>query len=417
MKKTLTIVITFILATNLNAQGVNDMVSMSTNYTNQVFYSFENGEVANISNLDWNIAFSLSGEGALGSSIILNEATSSLWGAPLDTNDWATFDSTGYASSWQQLLNSDTSWTNGAFNHNRGQDSFFDLGWGTLNPNNNYWTFGDSLYMIKLGDGSFKKLWIVSLKTGVWTFKYANPDGTNEVTLNITKADYTNKNFVYVSLQNDAIIDREPDNTTWDIMFSKHTDFVNPPGMYIGVTSVFNNVGLYTATSNEVDNAAALVATTPQTSFNQNTINIGRTWKKRVSGNWVVNDSIAYFAWNIDSTSLFRIVFTAFDGQSTGNAYFNIEKLGTVGLSEAISDKETVVLYPNPTSDNFTIKFTTNSDEVYNVNLFNNQGELVLKKTKINNTVNIDVQDLPKGIYFYQIISKSIQKTGKLIVQ
>lgn len=417
MKNLITVLIAFILTSSLKAQGVNDMVSMSANYTNQVFYSFDNGEVANISNLDWNIAFSLSGEGALGSSIILNEATSSLWGAPLDTNQWATFDSTGYANSWEQILNSDTSWTNGAFNKNRGQDGFFDLGWGALNPSNNYWTFGDSLYLIKLGNGSFKKLWIMSLKTGVWTFKYANPDGTNEVTLNVTKSDYTNKNFIYVSLENDAIIDREPDNTTWDIMFSKHTDFVNPPGIYIGVTSVFNNIGLYTAKSNEIDNAAALVASTPQTNFNQNTINIGRTWKKRVSGNWVVNDSIAYYAWNIDSTSLFRIVFTGFDGQSTGNTYFNIEKLATVGLDESNFVNETITVYPNPTSDNFTIKYIGDNNEVFNINLFNNQGELVLQKTKINNSVTIDIQYLPKGIYFYQISSYSSLKTGKLIVQ
>ena len=416
MKSFITIFMALILSVNLNAQGINDMVSMQTNYTNQVFYSFENGEVANISNLDWNIAFSLSGQGALGSSIILNEATSSLWAAPLDTNAWATFDSTGYATAWEQLLNSDTSWTNGAFNKYRGQNSFFDLGWGNLDPNNNYWTLGDSLYLIKLGDGSFKKLWIKSLKTGVWNFKYANPNGTNEVSMTITKTDYTNKNFIYVSLENDAIIDREPDNTTWDILFSKHTDFVNPPGMYIGVTSVFNNVGLYTATSNEVDNAAALVTTAPQTQYNQNVINIGRTWKKRVSGNWVVLDSIAYFAWNIDSTNLYRIVFTDFDGQSTGNAYFNIEKLGTASVSEfGLSNK--IEIYPNPTSDQFTIQFNNQSDEFFNVNLYNQNGELILQKQNLKNTIKIDVQDLPKGIYLYQIIGETNQKTGKVIIQ
>ena len=236
MKTVLKTLSLLIISFNLAAQGINDSTSMEALYTNQVFYSFENGEVASISNEDWNIAFSLSGEGALGSSILLNEATTNLWAAPVDTSAWETFDSTGY-NSWEELLNSDTSWTNGAFNAYRGSASFFDLGWGILDPANNYWTFGDSLYLVKLPDGSFKKLWIESLKTGVWNFKYAAPDGSDEQTISITKTDYPTKNFIYFSLETNSIIDREPDQNSWDILFTKHRDEV-APGMIVSVTGV-----------------------------------------------------------------------------------------------------------------------------------------------------------------------------------
>ncbi len=414
MKKIILFAILYLVANNTNAQGINDQTSMGQFYTNQVFYSFENGEVANITNNDWNIAFSVLGQGAKGSSILLNEATSSLWQAPLDTTAWATFDSTGYASAWDQLLNSDTSWTNGAFNRFRGGASFFDLGWGSLDPSNNYWTLGDSLYLIKLGDGSFKKLWIKSLKTGVWNFTYADPNGANENSITITKTDYPNKNFVYVLLENGTIIDREPDNATWDIMWTKHTDYINPPGLYIGVTSVFNNIGVWTAKSEEVDLNAALNATTPQTAYTQNVINIGRTWKKRVSGQWVVNDSTAYFAWDRDSVNLYRIVFTGFDGMITGNSYFNILKLATADVTNNYSSINSII-YPNPVNTNLTIKLANNTNNGV-FKLYNLNGQLVLSKKLFDTKTVINIENLSKGIYIYTLNDGNELKQEKLVI-
>ena len=151
----------------------------------------------------------------------------------------------------------------------RGASGTFDMGWGVLNPLNNYWTFGDSLYLIKLSDNSFRKLWIVSLKSGTWEYKYANVDGSNEQTFSIVKSTYPNRNFVYHSILNNVIIDREPDNTTWDIMFAKHTDYISYAGQYVSVTSVFNNRNVWSAKAYEADYVAASTSITPQTTLNQ----------------------------------------------------------------------------------------------------------------------------------------------------
>ena len=43
------------------AQQVYDVVQINPGYTNQVFYSMPNGEVSNISNTDWDLAFQISG--------------------------------------------------------------------------------------------------------------------------------------------------------------------------------------------------------------------------------------------------------------------------------------------------------------------------------------------------------------------
>jgi len=407
------------LILSANAQSVNDSISMNALYSNQVFYSLDNGEVSNINNNDWDLGFSLSGNGAAGSAIILNEATTTLWAFTGDTADWNTFDTTNH-SSWEQLLNTDTTWTNGAFNKYRGAISNFDMGWGVLNPLNNYWTFGDSLYLAKLSDNSYKKLWIISLKSGVWEFKYANVDGSNEQTFTIDKSNYSNRNFVYHSMLNSSTNDREPDNTTWDIMFAKHTDYLFPPGMNASVTSVFNNRDVWSAKAYEADYAAASTSTTPQTTFNQNINNIGREWKKYSGGVWSVYDSIAYFVYDNDSTNFYRIVFTGFGGMSTGKAYFNKEMLQTVSVNN-FDDEIVFSIYPNPATSNITLLIDYVGSDVMTIEIIDLSGKLVHNEAiSLQNGINqklLNISQLNSGFYIINLKGKQFITTQKLIVR
>lgn len=411
-----------ILLINLTGytQSVNDSTDMGAFYTNQVFYSLANGEVANIDNNNWELGFSAYGNGAAGSAIILNEATTSLWAYPNDTSGWSTFDTTGYAN-WEQLLNTDTSWTNGAFNKYRGAAGMFDMGWGVLYPQNNFWTFGDSLYLAKLSDNSFRKIWIVSLKSGVWEFKYANVDGSNEQTFTIDKANYNNKNFVYHSLLNNTTIDREPDNTTWDLMFVKHTDYVSYANQYVSVTSVFNNRNVWTAKAHEADYSSASTSLTPQTTLNQNITNIGREWKKYSSSTgWQIFDSIAYFVYDNDSSHFYRVVFTGFGGMMSGKTYFNKELLQNVGVN-SFEEKVTFSLYPNPTTDgNVTLLFNyPNNDEV-EIEVIDLSGKIVFRDVK-NLVLGLNQKqlnlNLSKGIYLLNVRNKQFNATQKLLIR
>ena len=56
MKNLFTLIFSILSLNLLNAQ--NTLVTMNSGYTNQIFYSMENGETANINNEDWDIAFS-----------------------------------------------------------------------------------------------------------------------------------------------------------------------------------------------------------------------------------------------------------------------------------------------------------------------------------------------------------------------
>lgn len=412
---TKTFIVLFILMNNSFAQPVSETVSMQAQYQQQVFYNLENGIIKSESVSNWDIAFAVSGNGAAGSAILLNETNATLWAYPGDTSEWSSFDTTNYLT-WERLLNTDTSWTNGAFNVYRGANGTFDMGWGVLNPQNNYWTFGDSLYLIKLADNSFKKLWIVSLKTGTWEFKYANVDGSNEQTITFNKNNYPNRNFVYFSIINNQLIDREPDNTTWEITFVKHTDYISYANQYVSVTSVFSNINVWSAKGHYPDFTTANTATSPQTAFTKNINNIGREWKKYSSANgWEVYDTIAYFVHNYDSTKLFRIVFTGFGGMANGNAYFDIEEIISTTITENLTNIS-FDFYPNPAKENINI-LITNDIENTQLNLIDINGKTVKSTLLRYNTNQLYVGDIPKGIYFIQLVTQNHTLTKKLIIQ
>ncbi len=421
MKKFYTIIALLFVTASIKAQAVFDSTSMGALYPNQVFYSLDNGEVANVDNNNWDIALSVSGNGAAGSAILLNEATATLWAYPGDTSAWSTFDTTNYAN-WQRLLNTDTTWVNGAFNLYRGANGTFDMGWGILNPTNNFWTFGDSLYLIKLSDNSYRKLWILSLKSGVWAFKYANIDGSNEQIISITKATYPNKNFVYHSILNNQTIDREPVNTSWDLTFVKHTDYVNPPGTYVSVTSIFSNKNVWSAKAHEIDSATAAISVNAQTAFTQNISNIGREWKKYISNQafWNVYDSVAYFVFDEDSTNFYRIQFTAFGGMSNGKTYFYKELLNNVGIAED-NVQATFALYPNPAKNNLTLLLNSNKSEQLEIEIYTINGILVSKQ-RINSSngtqqFNINTSELSNGFYLLNLKSDNYNLSQKFIKQ
>ena len=92
MKKIITILSAVFFAFNANSQVEQDTLTMGAFYANQVYYSLDNGEVATVSNTNWDLAFSMAGHGAAGSAILINEGNTTLWAYPGDTTNWNTFD-------------------------------------------------------------------------------------------------------------------------------------------------------------------------------------------------------------------------------------------------------------------------------------------------------------------------------------
>jgi|GEM_PF-988198 len=98
------------------------------------------------------------------------------------------------------------------------------------------------------------------------------------------------------------------------------------------------------------------------------------------------NDYITVYGANIDM-AIFPVVCT------------------TVGNNEVLALENNVQLFPNPTSDQFTVLFTGEKQKDVLVNIYNAMGSLVKSITSNDMTDNvvIDMNDVAKGIYIVNI--------------
>ncbi len=76
---------------------------------------------------------------------------------------------------------------------------------------------------------------------------------------------------------------------------------------------------------------------------------------------------------------------------------------------------------PNPANQSARIPFSLNSNEKVDFTMVNMVGERVMSKTfagkRGENSINIDVAELPSGIYLYTVQSGSKKSTRKLVIQ
>lgn len=298
----------------------NVSLSLGTGYANEIYCRMSDGLITSVPRNNWDIGFSVPPREAA----ILSNATSGviLKAYPVSTG-WVWTDPVDTAGfySWTNLYNSDTTWTEGAFNMNAtGHPNY---GWGIYDVNTHNLA-GVALYIIKTRSGSYKKIWIENKLSAQqkYTFQYSDIDGSNEKTVNLDLAGST-KNFVYYSLDTDEQVDREPDREQWDILFTKF--YTKIEGTDYVVTGVLQNTGVTAQESTDTDPMSRVF---PSTGFLTNISTIGSDWK-------IIN--MDTFQYAIDETRVFyvkdpggmvyRIKFKTFEGSSTGNLSFDVSTL------------------------------------------------------------------------------------------
>ncbi len=401
---------------NIIAQE-KDSIILQNGYSNQSFYNLNSGEVANTNNNNWDLAFS---SGGYGSAIRLNSQSNlKLYSYPNGSiNDWSSLDTTGM-NNWKELYNSDTSWSIGAFNSSADPSNGMDLGWGIYSTITHHIT-GDSLHVIKLANGDYKKLQIIDLSSGTYNFKYANIDGSNEVITSISKSAYSTKNFGYYSIENETEIDREPLSTNWEILFTKYVTQLGSGTMY-GVTGVLTNKDIKIAKAENVDvnnvNHSSYSFTTPINS-------IGYNWKSfnMSSFSYDIQDSLCYFIKD-NLENIWKIQLTGFQGSSTGKINFIKESIISLNV-ENKKEINSFTIYPNPsTNKEITILYELNSDlnlGNMEMNIYNSSGVNVGHYNLNSNGFvkkQISLSNLTSGVYFVDIICSDSRITEKLIVQ
>tara|TARA_B100000242_G_scaffold145129_1_gene103463 strand:- start:4397 stop:5623 length:1227 start_codon:yes stop_codon:yes gene_type:complete len=408
MKYTLTIITTILFYISPQAQTVQ--ISMGNNYANQIFYSMQNGEIKNISNDNWDLAFTTD---QYASTIRTNDGKGvELYTYHLgDTSDWQNINVSILNNLSSGMYNSEISWYDGAFENN--SLGHPDYGWGVYNMITHNVT-GDSLYIIKTINGNWKKIWIQELTTaGEYIFKFSNLDGSNEITQSILKTNYTDKNFIYFSIDQNTIIDREPINSEWDITFTKYISPVQ--AMPYPVTGVLTN--------NNIEVAKATGVTDPLTyfdysnhNFNNEINSIGYDWKS-YQGSFVVDANRCYFIKD-KNENIWRLVFNSFDGMSTGNVEFNTELIFNTS-SENINKASSLNVFPNPTTQNTNLIF--DFEEECLINIYDISGVQVYSN-QLNSTglelINLPTGNFDAGLYFLVVYKENrVLAKEKLIVQ
>ena len=298
----------------------SDSISMSDGYVNEVYYNMTTGKVQTSPRATWDIAFRTMKRS---SSILINDGAGvKLYTYPkADTSGWATMDTTGL-SGWKPMYNDPANWENGAFSRNaRGHP---DYGWAIYNDVNHN-LIGDSLFVIKLRDGSYKKLWIVKkLSTlNIYVFRFANLDGSGEQAVNEDISSLAATDFSGYSLETNTRVAFEPLKKNWDILFTKYMS-VQPDGTPYPVIGVLSNDSVKTKKFYPV----ALTYSNPSAgTWDSTRSSIGWNWKKinMITFTYSVVDSTVFYVKPVNG-DMYKMYFTAYSGTPGGVVKFNLEK-------------------------------------------------------------------------------------------
>lgn len=300
---------------DIENQSIIDSISLGKDYINDIFYSLENGEINSVANTTWDIAFATS---MMNATILVNEGAGvKLYLHPeSDTSKWNEIDTTGI-SAWQELYNSDSTWLIGAFNY--GTNLYDNWGWGYYGgPSTNHSVIGKRMYIIQLASGSIKKIFIYLKEgsTNTYHFKFADINDNIIHYESIQLSNYSTRNFIYYSLVNNEVIDREPEANTWDLLFTRYFD---KQSIHI-VTGILSNNNVKVA---EVKGVSPELADTTLSVFSGNISVIGSDWKTYdwMTDSFSLINDLTYFV-KTSSGKVFKLIFISNEGRSTGKITF-----------------------------------------------------------------------------------------------
>jgi len=344
INKILLIAITFafFLTSLLNAKTEQVTVSMGANYAQQTYFQLSTQNSNSVPVDSWDLAFEIQGFAA---SILINEAKGhKLFFLPdSDAESYSDVINSADIDSWIQMHNSPLKWQQGAFNRDSDGNSV-DMGWGEYSMFNHQ-IRGNVLFVIQTVTNQFKKILIESLASGVYTFKYADLNGENEVVATIDKKDYQGYNFGYYNITSQETVNVEPKSTDWDLVFSRYFDLVpaGPQGLVpYSVTGIRHNKDISVA---KVANGAELTQVPNDANFIEEINAIGYNWKSFANMSWVIDKSTAYFVRNY-AMQIYKIVFENFEGGTTGNSIFNFTNLNESSV-EGNATNLALAVYPN----------------------------------------------------------------------
>jgi hypothetical protein len=121
---------------------------------------------------------------------------------------------------------------------------------------------------------------------------------------------------------------------------------------------------------------------------------------------------------SMDSTTFYKNQYYFLNGSDTVNVYWvalSDSTLLSIGINELTTDINSIRIFPNPASDFITISLSKSFGDINRVEFINLVGQTVKTSNQLS---NINIGDLPIGLYFIQVINnrgiKMIVKIQKI---
>ena len=220
-------------------------------------------------------------------------------------------------------------------------------------------------------------------------------DGSNPLHVTINANTYQTKNFVYYDLEGAQIVDREPASSDWDFVFTKYMAKQGTGGFY-PVVGVLLNYNVMCAKAEMVDTS---YSDWTQHSMSDSIGMIGWNWKSfnMTSFSYEVADSTVFFVKN-QLGDVYKLVFTGFDGSSSGNVYLNKQLLSASGISQA-GGQAKLNVFPNPVQQ--TLHVSNPDAELQQIQLFDVSGKLLEEFQSKEATIQLDMNQNAIRIVLY----------------
>lgn len=417
MKHFLTILTLTLFSSKIFAQcAPSDSTIMGASYANDVFYSFKNGVVKTESNSNWQLAFSVQrsqfpNNPTNGVSIRVNTVKGCnlvKLGSSANAANWRSIDTTGLYL-MPVRLDSMKTWDISAFTKEYNVSSApFNFIWGNYNMTTKN-VDGSSVFVLYNKTANwYKKVFIKQLGyDSMWNVIISNVDNTDSTNLIFSKTSYPNRLFVYYDVVNKQLVDREPTNASWDVVWTRYTEMATqgPTTIPYPFTGILSNKGVTVAKNVGLKCDKVWLGKTNAT-YSANTDAIGQNWKYSNMGPFFIVDTFVYFVKAKDAAD-YKLSFNSFVGNSAGKTVFSVksESLSTSG----VTTNNTIKIYPNPSN---TVINIASAETIQEVLLTDVKGAMLAVKA-INNS--IDISDLANGIYVLQVTTANGTYTQKII--
>ncbi len=436
MKKILSGLLGVILSLSMMAQipaWTADSITQGQGYINDNFYSLKSGNQKVENNKNWHIAFYMKAVDQTAPIRANHTNNVAVYNPHKSISQWASISLADTAAT-DTLYNSEIKWSKGALNQNANVANPFNYGWGTYDQTSHN-IFGDSIYFIKIPSGWYA-LQIDSLVGGTndWYFKIVSLTSPSiPAQTIITKSpNYGNRMFAYYNIDSMFTKDREPVDSTWDILFTRYKSYATfgPTTAWYNVTGVVSNQKVkvirsqnilvddaYTTWSNST-NLATNLAT-----MNTNINNIGWDWKIPQTTTVYNPDSNSYFILDRES-NLWQFRFTAFtSGAGPSSSQTNFEKRHVafpVAVSTIPSAISRYTLYPQPATYETTLLLESTTNTTATITMASMLGTTCLSKVvKIKAGINaftIPTSAFAKGNYILSLRGERIKLDTKMTI-